>query len=88
MGQLAISGTTPTNVFIVPPGPCKFAVNVVSGTIPVYIGSSTTLTTATGYAISTIPTVMSAFQASTGTKVYALPASGTVSVSWLLSTPY
>jgi hypothetical protein len=68
MGQSTVTGTVP--VFTIPPS----AVNVTlyqSGTTPVFVGTGTALTTASGMSVSTTPVTFRLFSGSAGHQLYA-----------------
>ena len=84
MGQAAIAGTAAA--FIIPPGACSITV-VSPAATTLYLGTSKSLTSSNGYAVSTYPTTFAAFSSSGGTQVYGLNTAGTtLAVSYILST--
>ena len=85
MGQAAIAGTV--QAFIIPPGACS--VTVWSGAATtLYLGTSKTLTSSNGYAVSTYPTTFAAFSSSAGEQVYGLntASSSTLAVNYIISS--
>ena len=85
MGQAAIAGTV--SAFIIPPGACSITVYSAAATT-LYLGTSKTLTSSNGYAVSTYPTTFAAYSSSGGTQVYGLntASSSTLAVSYIISS--
>ena len=85
IGQWAIAGTVP--VFQVPPGACSVTFYSTVATGQLYLGMSTAVTAANGYAVSTYPTTFTAFNSSKGAQLYGLnTAATTLPVNYIVST--
>lgn len=85
IGQWAISGTVP--VFQVPPGACSVTFYSTAATGQLYLGMSTAVSAANGYAVSTFPTTFMAYSSSKGAQIYGLnTAAGTLPVNYIVSS--
>jgi hypothetical protein len=92
LGQRAVS-TTPTFVTTMPPGVCALTLvaNGTAATITVVpagaVAPGTVFTVGTGAMLpANVPVTYPGFPASRGADVYAIAASGSVTVSYLIST--
>jgi hypothetical protein len=84
LNAIPISGTVPTLICVVPPGPVDATFITESGTA--YLGGGTNLTTANGYPVTPVtPYSFSQPATSAGAFMYALPASGTVTVAFSIT---
>jgi len=83
-GQVQVSGTVP--LVLVPPGAGRLMLAAVSGTA--YVGPGSTVTTTSGFPVTTVPFGVPTFTDSAGRQLYATngTTAATVSVGWFLST--
>lgn len=85
MGQVTLSSTVPTQLFVLPAGLCNFAF-FQTGAGTAYVGTGTALTTSSGMQCPTNPGIpFQNYVSSKGATFYGI-ASGTATVSYFLST--
>lgn len=85
VNAVAVSGTVPTLVVLIPPGPLTASFTTLAGTA--YLGSSA-VTTGNGYPVTPgSPWTFTQPAAALGGFIYALPSTGTVTVAWSLAVP-
>jgi hypothetical protein len=85
-GQQAVSTTTGTYLFTVPPGAANVVLATSTGTV--YVGSGSAVSTTNCFPVSTYPVHLPCYPTSAGEKFYAVngSTSSTVSVGWFIST--
>jgi len=86
VGQAAVAGTV--QIFTIPPGACSVTFYSTAATGQLYLGTSSRLTAANGFGVTTTPASFETFPSSQGTSVYGLntAASSTLPVNYIIST--
>ncbi len=85
MGQAAVAGTV--QIFTIPPGACSVTFYSTAATGQLYLGTSSRLTAANGFGVTTTPASFETFPSSQGASVYGLnTAATTLPVNYVIST--
>lgn len=89
-GTVAVSSSVAkTSFFTVPPGPATLLL-ANAGTVPVFVGAGTGVTTANGFPVQngvTAPVVVPIYAGNPGQTWAAVTATGTSTLSWMISGP-
>lgn len=89
MGR-ATSGTAPTTLLNLPPGPAQVTIaSTTPGTSTTFIGLGTAASTATGFPVlsGAAPIVVSGYPSDGGGPLSMICASGSASIAFIVSTP-
>lgn len=84
------AGAAAVRLLTVPAGPCSLLISNAGTASPVYVGMGTGVTTTNGFPVPSgalSPTVIPVYAGSAGGVMSVVCASGSASVSWLVSSP-
>lgn len=86
----ASAGTAAARLCPVPAGPCTILLANAGTAALVYVGMGTNVATTNGFPVSSgavSPVVIPVYPGSAGGALYAVTASGSASVSWMVTSP-
>ena len=88
VGNVAVPGSATIPVFLLPTGLANFTVFQQSGGVPVYVGSSTALTSANGMLIPVSPANVESYNSTAGGKQFYATTGSTLpsSFQFVIST--